>query len=910
MKTFLEETLDSILSKHKDVSSLTLIFPSKRAGGFFKQYLKKRIDKTIFSPKIISIEDFIQEISDLEIISPISLLFKCYEAYLNTNSISEKDDFEQFNTWASTLLSDFNEIDRYLIPPKEFFSYLHSIQDINHWYLQDKKTPLLKNYIKFWESLFEFYSYLNKILLHQSLGYQGMVYRKAAESIDEYIKTNSNKKHVFIGFNALNNAEQTIIQKLLNNGNTDIYWDIDKYFLEDETHSSSYFTRKYSATWEYYKDKPFLGVSNNFKKNKSISCVEAQNSISQIKYVGQLLSNLTESQINETTIILADESLLMPLLHSLPLNIKDVNITMGLPIKKFPIVLFFELLIHLHCHASDKIYFKDALSILGHPIVKKLLPNSKEIIDHIIKQNVIYLSFEEIKKINSDDNEIISLLFKPHKKGSDAIIKTCLTLLTHLKDKEDTTTINQIIFYKMHSIFTKIEIENNRFNFIKNISTVQQFFSELIATTTIDYHGDAYKGLQIMGILETRVLDFKNIIITSVNEGVLPSGKTNNSYITYDLKQQFGLPRFLEKDAIYTYHFYRLLQRSQNITLIYSNQSEGLQTGEKSRFISQLEVEKHPNHVLKHLTISPPLFIKKPELICIAKNNEVIMQIKELALKGFSPSALTSYIRNPIQFYYQKILKVKEFDEVEETIAANTLGTIIHDTLEVFYKPLEGSFLSRKVLLLMKENVKNEVSKQFLKTFGGDYLQGKNRVIFEAANRYINNFIDFEIKELISGNTIKILKIEVKLETPLEISELSFPVKIRGIIDRLDIYNNTLRVIDYKTGFVNQGDLEIVDWEDLNEDYKYSKIFQILTYVRMLDPIFFKELNYDSIEAGIISFKNLKNGFLKFAVKPSSRSRDKNTSITNEALQNFTKELKNLILEICNPDINFIEKEI
>ena len=431
-------------------------------------------------------------------------------------------------------------------------------------------------------------------------------------------------------------------------------------------------------------------------------------------------------------------------------------------------------------------------------------------------------------------------------------------------------------------------------------------FSELVSKTTLDIMGEAHRGLQIMGVLETRALDFKNVFITSVNEGILPSGKSNASFITYDLKKQFGLPLFTEKDAIYTYHFYRLLHRAKAITLLYSNVSEGLHTGEKSRFIAQLEINKLDQHDHERVLISPDIPYKDPVLKSIPKSISVLDRIKELAAIGFSPSSLTSYMRNPVDFYYKKILGLDDYQEVEETVAANTLGTIVHDTLESFYKPLENSKLSIDILKKMKKRVPSEIKAQFEKTYReGDYTKGKNLIVFEGAKRYILNFIAHEIRELNHGNQIEIIRIESKLKTEILIPELDFPVYIQGKIDRLDSFNGQLRIIDYKTGSVKQGDVEIIHWEELTQDYKYHKIVQILAYALMIK----NEIDFDQALAGIISFKNLNSGFLRFGVKTAPKSK-KEKLIDHDDLKIYTREVKKFILEICDPDIPFNEKEI
>ncbi len=908
MVTFLQETLADIKNNHSDISEITFILPSKRAGGFLMQELRKEILKTQFAPRILDVEEFIQELSNLSIIDNTELLFKSYEAYLGTPSIAEKDDFETYSTWANTLINDFNEIDRYLVEPKPFFSYLASIKTLERWGVSDEKTELINNYLRFWEGLPSFYENIQSLLLNESVGYQGMVYREAVSNLEYYINNNGNKTHIFIGFNALNTAEQHIVQGLLETGNSMVYWDTDSSFFEDSKHSASYFIRKYINEWKYFQDEAPKFIAANFEKPKHFQLVEVQKNIGQAKYVGELLSLLSDEEINKTAIVLGDENLLIPLLYSLPENVKNVNVTMGVSLKNFPAVVFFELLFAIHLRKTGNLYYKDILSILNHPLGSDLLQNGQSIANTLTRENITHISPEKLYELSKNEEKgVLQLLFEDWKDDSKKAVKVALQVLSELQKKHKINSVDRVVQHQLTAIFSKIEALNEQYPFLKSIKSMLILFSEMASSTSLDFEGEAYKGLQLMGVLETRVLDFENVIITSVNEGIFPSGKSNASFITYDLKQQFNLPLYNEKDAIYTYHFYRLLQRAKNVTLLYNNHSEGINTGEKSRFIRQLEIDKRENHTIEKRILSPKVQIKKQSLKEIKKTEAVMQRIREIAEKGFSPSALTSYIRNPLDFYFQKILKLNDFEEVEETVAANTLGTIVHDTLETFYQPLEGSVLTIQNLSDMKEQIHEEVTKQFKKTFkGGTFSKGKNLIIFEVAKRYISNFIDREVSDVEAGNNIKIIKIETNLTLEILITELNFPVKIHGKVDRVDEYNGQLRIIDYKTGLVNQGDVEIIDWEQLNQDYKFSKAFQILTYALMMN----KEILINNAEAGIISFKNLGSGFLKFGVKEKSGSRNKSQIITNETLENFTLELKKLILEICDQNIPFTEKEI
>ncbi|WP_026451016.1 PD-(D/E)XK nuclease family protein [Aequorivita capsosiphonis] len=907
MVTFLQEVLADVKNSFPNIADLTIILPSKRAGGFLLNELKNTNSKTQFAPRILSIEEFVEELSNIEIIDNTELLFKSYEAYLNTSAITEKDDFETYSTWATTLLNDFNEMDRYLVEPKPFFSYLASIKTLERWNVKDEKTEIINNYLRFWESLPSFYENIQSLLLKENIGYQGMVYRESVSNLKYYVERNGEKPHVFVGFNALNSAERKIVQELLETGNTKIYWDTDASFYNDPMHSASYFITRYIKEWKYFQKERPQFISNNFEKPKHFKFVEVQKNVGQAKYVGELLSQLSEDEINKTAIVLGDENLLVPLLYSLPENVKNLNVTMGFSLKNFPSVVFFELLFSIHLRNAESLYYKDVLSILNHPLGNDLLPNASEIALTLTRENITHISANELIEISKDSgSEMLRLLFGDWKDSSKVAIENAIKIVDELQKQEKIHAVQGLVFLELSGLFNKMEALNNKYPYLQSVKSVLSIFSELAASASLDFKGDAYKGLQLMGVLETRVLDFENVIITSVNEGIFPSGKSNASFITYDLKEQFKLPSFTEKDAIYTYHFYRLLQRASNISLLYNTHSEGMNTGEKSRFIRQLEIEKHANHVAEKFILSPKVQIKPQVLRQIVKTDAVLERIQEIAEKGFSPSALTSYIRNPLDFYFQKILGLQEFEEVEETVAANTLGTIVHDTLEKFYQPFEGSVLSKEHLMEMKGRIHEEVTLQFKKTFkGGTFSKGKNLIVFEVAKRYISNFIKREIADVEAGNAIKIIKIETNLSLEIPLPKLGFPVKIHGKVDRVEEYNGQLRIIDYKTGLVKQGDLEIIEWEELNEDYKFSKVFQVLTYALMMG----NEIPINNVEAGIISFKNLGSGFLKFGTKTSAFSK-RDHQITETTLGTFTVELKKLILEICDPNIPFIEKEI
>ncbi|CAH8288027.1 PD-(D/E)XK nuclease superfamily protein [Mariniflexile fucanivorans] len=921
MTTFIFDVLKDLQNNNSNLSELTFILPSKRAGLFLKHQLHKVSNQTIFSPTIISIEEFVEDLSQLQSISNTELLFEFYNTYIQVTKKEDADSFEIFSKWAQILLQDFNEIDRYLIPQKNIFNYLSAIKDIenHHWSLEENQTKFIKNYLAFWNKLHSYYTHFSEQLLNKKIGYQGLIYREAVANLESYIEKNNKKQHVFLGFNALNTCEETIIQKLLQNNLAKVYWDIDTTFFNSDNHDAGLFTRQHHKKWPYFKTNPFNWITTNYSEEKNISTLGIPKNIGQAKQIGSLLKKLQQENptLQNTAVVLGDENLLTLVLNALPENIEALNITMGFPLKSIPLAWLFETLFYIHKTPSNSFYYKDVINVMSHQFIRPLfnveqVDYASKIIETIDANNIIYLTADRLKAIAPNSAGIIDLLFSNWGKTIDLALQNCFQLIINIKTCLDTNKTANLLsleyLFRFNELFNELSRLNTKYQHIKDISTLFSIYKELLSSETLDFQGEPLQGLQIMGMLESRVLDFETVIISSVNEGVLPSGKSNNSFIPFDVKLENKLPTYKEKDAVYTYHFYRLLQRAKNVYILYNTEADVLTGGEKSRFITQLELEKI--HNINHQIIVPEVPIIEASLNTVYKTESLQIEIIKLAEKGFSPSSLTSYIRNPIDFYQQKLLKIKEHDDVEETVAANTLGTVVHNTLEDFYKPLKGTFLKVEIIKNLKTQIEDKVTYHFKKEYKeGDITKGKNLIIFEIAKRYVSNFLDLELQDLKAGNQIKILDIEANNEISIDIPELNFPVKLVGKVDRVDEYNGMTRIIDYKTGRVDQNLVEIVNWEDITTDYKkYSKSFQVLTYALMM------QLSGDiklPMEAGIISFKNLSAGFLNFAKKDKAGAyAKKDTLITQETIDNFTMELKQLILEICNPNIPFTEKEV
>ena len=921
MTGFIFDVLKDLQNKHANLSNLTFILPSKRAGIFLQHQLSLLSQETMFLPNIFSIEEFVEELSQLKTISSTELLFEFYNTYKKLTKKENIDSFESFSKWAQILLQDFNEIDRYLIPPEHIFNYLSAIKETEnlHWSLEENQTDFIKKYLAFWDRLHTYYSQFTEELLSKKRGYQGLIYREAVENLESYIQNNQDITHVFLGFNALNTSEETIIKELLQSGLASIYWDIDAVFVNNPIHDAGLFTRAHKNNWNFFKNNPFNWITNNYSKEKNISVYGIPKQIGQAKFIGSILNKLKaqNTSLSNTAVILGDESLLVPVLNSLLINIDALNITMGFPLQSIPLASLFEHWFHIHKTTSQSFYYKDIINIISHPFIRPLfyvnnIDYASKLIQTIEENNLVYVSAERIQKITDCSNTVLTDVLFDGWNSIDLALKKCAHLILLIKEHLDKNKLDNVLpleyLFRFNELFNELSRLNSNYNHIEDVSTLYNVYKELLSTETLDFKGEPLQGLQIMGMLESRVLDFETVIISSVNEGVLPAGKSNNSFIPFDVKLENNLPTYKEKDAVYTYHFYRLLQRAKNIHILYNTETDVLTGGEKSRFITQLEVEGI--HNISHQIIAPKVPSIHPVLKVVEKTPLVLDALKTVSEQGFSPSSLTTYIRNPIAFYYQKVLKIKEYDDVEETVAANTLGTVIHNTLEDFYTPYLGRFLSTEAVKNMKPLIAKTVAHHFQDVYKeGDITKGKNLIVFEIAKRYVSNFLDLEISDLKQGNTIKITGIEAEVTALIDFPELDFPVKIVGKIDRIDTYNGVTRIIDYKSGKVGQGDVEIINWEDITTDYdKYSKPFQILTYAYMIQHS--GELAFP-LEAGIISFKNLKSGFLKFATKNRTGPHAKKDAvITHETLEHFKVELKKLILEICNPDIPFTEKEI
>ena len=885
MQSFLK-TYIKYHTQHFNNQDTLIVLPSKRAVGFLKNEFKNLHD-SLWLPDIIDVVTLVEKISGHRIIGQNESLLLFYKAYNNLPAIKVKESFEKFCSWAPQLLSDFNELDRFLIDTDAFFKYHKELKELS--YFGQQKTDLIKSYIKFWEDLPNLYNEFRSQLEEKNIAYQGLAYRKAFEKLDSYLE-HKPKYHVFLGFNALNKAEENIFETLLNNELASIIWDIDSYYLNDKQHPSKLFIERYLTLWDKHKDRLIYFDEQNFNTPKHFQFISSTKQVGMCKALTNVLKDIDNDQLNSTALVLNDEDLLIPVLNSIPEHIEKVNITMGMPLSNSPFSEVFDLITAHQKTQKDSIHTKQLLKLLSNPV----FPESKGMKTQILEANRLFISYDEVVNFNREADSLNYLIdcLKIHSAPKDFIF-SMTQLINALMESSGPALRPFLRGYS--SVLERLDETLKAYPGL-SIKDVCYLFDTYEREEKLSFKGTQTEGLQIMGMLETRLLDYKNVVMLSVNEGIIPSGKTDSSFVTYAQKKQYGLPTHKDKDAIYAYHFFRLLQRSENCYFIYDDDQSGLNKGELSRFAKYLQIFKLPEHTHKSDVFSLTTQINRQEKITIQKTEKITQKLRALAQSGFSPTALTTYIENPITFYKRYILGVKEEQEIEEEVNHKEFGTIIHHTLEELYSDVNTpltekhieDFLNRK-----DECLKHNFDKNYTKEA---YLSGSNRLKYEIASASITQFLQKE-KARLKRESIEILALEQEVKATLKTS--FHDVVLKGKIDRIDKCNGrTFRIIDFKTGNVIPGDLTINEWEDIIDSYEYSKAFQTLFYAL----VYSKTEEVDHLEAGIISLKNLNQWFMPV-------KKDKQATIDAIMLEEFQNYLVALIEEILNPEIPFIEKE-
>ena len=899
MKTFLEEVAKKVLQVNSDNENLIIIVPTIRAINFLKESIKKVIDKPIVSPNILSISEFVTDLSGLSTISKIELLCNFYSIYKSLTPKKELEFFHQFSQWAPNLLSEFNEIDTQLVDAKEIYSYLNALDNIERW--GNEKGSLSKNFSKLQKHILLYYQKISENLLKNQKGYSGLQIKEAVKNIPFYIQQEL-PYHFFIGFNALNKGEEILIQELIAQNKAEIIWDIDKSFFEDPYHSAGFFVRKYYKEWKFLSRKKSPQFQNHFSNPKKIEIISTVNNDIQAKTAIQIACDLYERKPNKSiAVVLGDENLLQLSLSSMPDVKTPLNITMGYPLKNTSLMNFFEMFFELHINHHIKGFpLKLTYDFLNNNITKLIFNKSK---------NKIYRWIENFK-INYVSSNIIcgkgpeaNLLFS-HFHKVDEYLNQLIEIITLIKKNLNKQNLNFIQIQACQyflKVLKSIQELNQNYNFINTLLDIKIVFESLANQEKFDFKGDPLNGIQIMGVLETRLLDFDNIILTNVNEGILPEGKSKYSWIPFDVRKKFGMNTFIEKDHLYSYHFFRLLQRAKNIYLLYNNSSKGLISAEPSRFLFQLKYFKKEKHILKFNHVEPSLPKKFDSERIGIKSKEVLLHLEKIADEGFSPSSLTLFIRDPYSFYQERLLKIKSDMNLEGQINAMEKGTLMHQVLESLYTP----YLNKE----MKENNYDKMLKNLHQTLEEKsrnlnttkhFLYGKNKLAINIIEKILKKFIIDEKTKVKKGDKIKILALEHKFQKKIYVKTLNKEINFRGTVDRIDISNNVLRFIDYKTGKVSDMNMIFKEWMDIRTNVNKNNLFQVLMYANLLKDDF---CNKETI-AGIIPLKSFKNDFIPASVKINQKQKNI-LEIDLDSKNYFENELFLLMKDIFDPNTPF-----
>ncbi len=878
MQTFLDQLADAILSTHrKTLRSVLILVPNRRGGAFLKKALiEKSKGNSNWLPLILSIEDYVARASKLRKLSGLELFFKSYQVYKKT--VSAPDSIEDYLKWAPQVLADFSEIDAYLVKPNKLFQFVNEVRAMEVWNVQGEAlTETQRNYLSFWESLEEFYGKLTELFITEHVGYSGFLSRYLTEHPDlvEQFCTNEGISDVYIaGFNAISESEKKLINQLKALRNTEVKWDADNYYLNNQHQEAGMFLRRNSSS------KSEFILSDGWTKAKHIKAVGVPGKVAQTKYVGDLLSRCTTDGMFNRAVVLADESLLIPVLDQLPDSVASFNVTLGYPLSRTPLFGFLAQWLNLHeisrkmRSSGDRFYYKELFELFRHPIMGLFQEDQAKLLgleQEVIRMNRVFIPVDNLLKLKGNNQEFWRLLFEPTEVPEmgdrlQSIIHLLEDRVVSLGEKQDLTLLLEQLTYAQRAI-RQLRRYALAYDITFTRSLFAKLFKQILGLEQIPFLGEPMEGLQIMGVLETRMLDFKEVFIVSANEGVLPAGKKEQSFIPHDIKRQFGLPTFYEKDAVFAYHFYRMLQRAERVELIYNSTPDLFSSGEPSRYIKQLMEEYVAGKViLERKQLAAPEHHQAQ--LSMEKTPEVLAAINAFLQRGVSPSAFNLFIASPLDFYLAYIAGIRDDDRVDEEIEDSTFGDFIHSVLEDLYAPCEAEVLDPEAIRHMKNKVFELLSSKFAAYYGdGGYSQGANWLSFHVALKYLNEFLEKDASRIDQLNKTvgptTLVGVELELKKPAEVAGKSIVVK--GKIDRVERRGGRLYIIDYKSGNVEKSDLKLAG--NLSQSNYKPKLAQLLFY-RWLGVLEWG--NEVEVIPAIWSFRKLDHGLMEADVTPDA----------------------------------------
>lgn len=942
METFLKQVAHDLYNKTEgNFTKVAIVFPNKRASLFFNEYLAQESDRPIWSPTYVSISELFRQSSDLSIADPIKLVCDLYKVF--QKATGSKETLDDFYFWGEMLIADFDDADKNMADTHALFSNLKDLNELmdNYDFLEEGQkealsqffhnfsinqvTELKQRFISMWNVLGDIYAEYKALLESQSIAYEGMLYRQVIEQLD--VEALPYNKYIFVGFNVLNKVEHTLFKKLNEAGKAMFYWDYDTFYLNKTPHEAGEFIRRNLRDFPSELPASFF---DNLNQPKEVTFIESPTENGQVRYLPQWIRENLTSQEKETAVVLCNEALLQPVLHALPDNVKHINITMGFPLSQTPAYSFVNALMELHTSGynpnNGRYLFAEVISVLKHPYTRQLSPEAEKLEQTLTRDNRFYPLPSELKQDN-----VLELLFTPRRNNLDlcSILSEALKEVAVIYQQQAASHSDAFDQLYRESLFKTYTLVNRFHTLIESkelnvqAGTFQRLLTRVMSSSSIPFHGEPAIGMQVMGVLETRNLDFRHLIMLSVNEGQLPKAGGDSSFIPYNLRKAFGMTTIDHKIAVYAYYFYRLMQRAEKVTLVYNTATDGINRGELSRFMLQFLIEWGYPVLRKQLEAaqspqdSTPIIIEKtPDIMERMKS---VFDIRNNPKALISPSALNCYLDCPLKFYYKYVALLSAPDEVTADIDSAKFGSIFHYAAEHIYKDLtaHGKLISKENLeTLLKDEVRLQtyVDNGFKELF---FNLPPNEQPEYNGIQLINSAVIVKYIQQLLRNDLRyapftFIGSEQRIFENIEICTSTGDIQSRigGIIDRIDSKGESLRIVDYKTG----GDADTpanVQSLFIPDKKRSNYVFQTFLYASIVCKKL-REKNDSRLVAPALLYIHRAASEKYSPVIQMGEPRKPKEPVDNFAQYegDFRENLKTLLEDIFNPDISFTQTEI
>lgn len=811
-----------------NIVNACFVFPNRRAGLLFKHYLAQEISAPLFAPDILTIDQLFQNMSPLRIADPIDLQLRLYSLYAKHYLLPfrKEETFDDFLFWGKMIMSDFNEIDRQLVNADALLTNLSSLKEIDRRFStsEDNETNAVRLSAQVFQTcLLPMYNDLKSQLSAEGLAYMGMLQRKLVEDLQAgtvSLPSDHHQCYVFVGFNVLTEVERSLMLHLQSLGLADFYFDYESPWLRDPANRASLVAEQNLAA---FKSRFPLPAGNS--SVPEIHWVKCPSSVNEAEEIARIVGHEeSSSQLGDLGIVLPCEHLLQPVLYALPDSVGDINITMGLPLSDTPLYTLVQHLSELQIFTIEQadetlFYYKPVMGILSHPYVVDVLPKSVgDIKDRIYRNNMVYISSSVF-----GSHPLLASIMRPFP-DTPSLLQSLSDMLHFLANTaDDTETDGENIFQeKQEYIYRTLLIVNRLLTLVHNYpdvmvqtKTAYRILLQLMQTTAVPFEGEPLQGMQIMGVLEARGMDFRTVIIPDMNEDTYPGDGRQNSFIPYELRQAYRLATPERQDAIAAYNFYRLLSHAKTVYLLQTTSEDG-RSPDASRYIYQLLYQYNVPLIEENAAQGKTSFRKSEGVVSVPKDDRVMQQLLSRICrrsvqdrKGLSPSALNRYVGCPLRFYLEWVCRFEEPLSMEESVQSNKLGTIFHRTMQQLYAPYAHNDNTRTkitedIVKGMQEKFRKEqfvehfYAQEFLFTDDLSRLQGRDYLPIRVLQQYVDNVLRHDLC-LAQTGTFFYLSSEQQVR-----SELLLPdgktVLFQGIVDRVDEVNGQLRIVDYKTG--------------------------------------------------------------------------------------------------------------